>query len=191
MIAVQGNIDLLAAWSSEFNLCTMSWVIGAGLAAIARNDIGNAIGQNKPDVAKKYCRFALVLCYIYSFFMGTIYMIFAYKITLLYSKIPAVTTLLWPMIFIGGIRAYSSAATPAIASMVRIVGKANTYTKITFFYQMICLDITCGVGLLYYDMSGIFLNICVAISACLVNLNCIFLILRYDWMQLKKMDNCN
>lgn len=90
MLTVKGNVDILASWTAFFNCGTIIWVIGAGLSATARNDVGYSIGQGKKMVAKKYAKMAIVLALCCSFFWGILIDIFHNEIATWFSDVEGV-----------------------------------------------------------------------------------------------------
>ena len=61
MVGLTKDIPLMAAWTSNFLILVINWMIGSGFSQVMRTDASIKIGENKPFLAKKYFEIGIVL----------------------------------------------------------------------------------------------------------------------------------
>ena len=115
----------------------MVWVMGSGISNTIRNDVTNKIGQERQLVAKKYAIMGIILTCIYSFVCAIIFWSFSKEIARMFIKIDTTLEILTPMIFYAGFRVALSGIIPSLSTILRIIGKVNSYTCSTFTFQFV------------------------------------------------------
>ena len=179
--------DSLAAQTIVINSISILWQIPFGLATATTTRIGNSLGANEPQTAKRVAQTALLFSLVPAILNMTLLLVFRHQWGYIFSDSSSVAALVATILPLGAFYQLSDATGSIGGGVIRGCG----LQKLGFLINTIgyyVLGVPIGMFLTFYLNYGLFgIWVGLTIGLCFVSTVQVIILLRMDWIEQAKL----